>query len=107
MNSARNGWPWLLRCACVAAALQTGIGCHSLLGGEDTPPNPTPTQVAPGPSPPEQFHVFLIHGLDPVDLANMNGMMERIKELGFVNTSLVQFYQAGQVEDDIRKLHHD
>ena len=106
MNPQTTRWQRLLRCAVLAAGLQAATGCHSFFHcGEPLPPSATPPGQAPETTEPNRVHVFLIHGIDLFDSANLQSVEEHIRGLGFANTHLGQFYQAAQFEEDIRALH--
>jgi hypothetical protein len=51
---------------------------------------------------PERVHIFFIHGLDPLDAANLQGVREFCHHHGFWQTTLAQFYHGPEVAQRIR-----
>lgn len=49
-----------------------------------------------------QVHVFIIHGLDPFDVANLRGVREYCHQRGYLQTTYAQFYHGPQVVERIR-----
>jgi hypothetical protein len=54
-----------------------------------------------------RVHVFLIHGLDPLDLANLEGVRDYIISLGFLKTYYGQCYHQKRFRDAIRRIHQE
>jgi hypothetical protein len=54
-----------------------------------------------------QVYIFLINGLDPVNLANMTGVRDHLQKLGFHKTYYGQLYHASYFEKEIRRIHHE
>jgi hypothetical protein len=52
-------------------------------------------------------HVFFVHGLDPLDLANFEGVRDYVQQLGFVKTHFGQWYHQWSFRGEIRKIHQD
>jgi hypothetical protein len=52
-------------------------------------------------------HIFLLHGLDPLDLANLQGVRDYVQSLGFLKTHYGQWFHQWQFRDEIRKIHQD
>lgn len=44
-------------------------------------------------------HVFLIHGLDPLDAANLDEVRDHLRQIGFVNTHIYQYYNCTQIKE--------
>jgi hypothetical protein len=53
-------------------------------------------------------HVFIVHGLDPLDYANIDGIRERLQRLGYADTQVFHFYQRAALADALTacKLAH-
>jgi hypothetical protein len=51
-----------------------------------------------------RVHVYFIHGLDPLDAANLRGVREFCHENGFTRTTLAQFYHGPEVARRICNL---
>jgi len=49
-------------------------------------------------------HVFFIHGMDPLDLANLAGVVEYVQKLGFIKTHYGQMYHTWQFKKDLRRI---
>lgn len=49
-------------------------------------------------------YVFMIHGLDPLDLADLKGLRQTIASWGYLPPRLVQFYQGKTVVREIVRL---
>jgi hypothetical protein len=95
--------------ALAALCLATGQGCLSFVHSLDFPPK---EQVAQGeliPSPSRNHvHIFLLHGMDPLDLANLNGLTEYIQQLGYLKTHYGQLYHLWEFKNEMRRIHeHD
>ena len=65
------------------------------------------TAADPAVSPAPHVHVFLIHGLDPLDVGNLRGLRDTIAGWGYETPRLVQFFQGGIVIRDIARLKAD
>ncbi len=52
-------------------------------------------------------HVFLIHGMDPFDWANLAGLRDYIQSLGYIKTHYGQLYHIWKFEDELRQIHRD
>jgi hypothetical protein len=53
----------------------------------------------------QRVYIFLLHGLDPLDLGNLDGLREYIHSLGFSKTYYGLPYHAFYFEKEIRKIH--
>jgi pimeloyl-ACP methyl ester carboxylesterase len=74
-----------------------------------------------GPPPKEQFalsaclpvaarnhvHVFFIHGMDPFDWANLEGVRDYVQALGYIKTHYGQLYHVWQFESDLHRIHQE
>lgn len=49
-------------------------------------------------------HVFLVHGIDPLDWSNMQGLQSTLIKSGYQDTRLYQFYDMTSVVEDIAEL---
>ncbi len=49
-------------------------------------------------------HVFFIHGMDPLDFANMEGLSEYVQSLGFIKTHYGQLYHLWQFKKEMRAI---
>jgi hypothetical protein len=94
----------LLAVLCLAG----GQGCLSFVHSLDAPPK---EQVALGEKIPapcrKHVHIFLIHGLDPLDLANLGGLTEYIQQLGYIKTHYGQLYHVWSFKKEMRRLHKE
>jgi hypothetical protein len=102
-------WPRRLSVVALAAlCLATGQGCLSFVHSLDLPPK---EQIAQGESIPapsrNHVHVFLIHGMDPMDLANLNGVTEYIQQLGYIKTHYGQLYHLWEFKKEMRRVHKE
>jgi hypothetical protein len=90
------------------ALLASGAGCLKFVH-----PVPTPTaeqaaecQAMPPPAR-NHVHVFFIHGLDPCDFANLEGVRDYVQSLGFLKTHYGQLYHTWKFRDDVRHIHQE
>lgn len=49
-------------------------------------------------------YVFMVHGLDPLDVGNLRGLRETIADWGYDTPRLVQFYEGGSVVREIARV---
>ena len=100
-------WPRRL-CAflLMAICLGTGSGCLSFVHSLDVPPREQllPATMIPAPAR-NHVHIFLIHGMDPLDLANLAGLTEYIQQLGYIKTHYGQLYHLWEFKKEMRRLH--
>jgi hypothetical protein len=54
-----------------------------------------------------KVHVFFVHGLDPFDLSNFQGLHDYIQSLGFIKTYYGWTYHGYFFDKQIRKLHEE
>jgi hypothetical protein len=107
----RRHRPALLPTLLLAAALagsSGGTGCMCYL-------HPLP-QLAPEFTEPchgvpkaarDHVYVFLVHGLDPLDFANLSGVADFVRDLGFCKTYYGQLYHPPWFDSEIRKVCQD
>lgn len=92
--------------ALAALCLATGQGCLSFVHSLDLPPKEQIAQGETVPSPcRNHVHIFLIHGMDPLDLANLNGLTEYIQQLGYLKTHYGQLYHLWEFKKEMRRIH--
>jgi hypothetical protein len=95
---------WLLLALTLAAA----PGCSTLYHDVG---HPSPEQLAPSaclpPSCRNHVHVFFVHGLDPLDWANLEGVRDYVQSLGYVKTHFGQLYHTASFEKDLRRIHEE
>jgi hypothetical protein len=89
----------------LAVGLAAGSGCmcylHPIepLAPEHTEPcHGIPKQAR------DHVYVFLVHGLDPLDYANLSGVCQFIQDLGFNKTYYGQLYHTPYFDTEIRKV---
>jgi hypothetical protein len=49
-------------------------------------------------------YVFFVHGMDPLNYANLTGVRDYVNELGFGKTYLGQMYHAGYFDREIHRI---
>ena len=54
-----------------------------------------------------KVHVFFVHGLDPLDLSNYEGLHDYVQSLGYIKTYYGWTYHAFLFEKELRALHQD
>jgi hypothetical protein len=98
-----NRWRKLLAQSVLAAAL---IGSGGCLGFLHPVTSPAPTLCrAVSPDQRDHLHIFVINGLDPLDVSNLSGMCDHLRQLGYRNTHMDQMYQTPWVAEDIEEIH--
>lgn len=92
--------------ALAALCLATGQGCLSFVHSLDFPPREqmAKSDLIPAPSR-NHVHIFLIHGMDPLDLANLGGLTEYIQQLGYIKTHYGQLYHLWEFKKEVRQVH--
>ena len=53
------------------------------------------------------MYIFMVHGMDPLDLANLTGVRDYLHALGFRKTFLGQLYHTAGFDKEIHQLHKD
>ncbi len=92
----------------LAAVLFTLAGCLRCVHPICPPP---PELTAPCQGLPDlcrdHVYVYLLHGLDPFDCANLFGVSDYIRYLGFCHVRYGQFYEAGCFRKDICRVRQE
>lgn len=100
-------WPGLLAVALTAALFGVSgcghIGPHVV----EKPPHGALTCQELPPCCRDHVHIFLIHGTDPLDIANLTGLNAHLRDLGFRKTYLGQLYHRGEITREVRRLHQE
>jgi hypothetical protein len=52
-------------------------------------------------------HVFLVHGVDPLDVGNLDGLTDYVQSLGFIKTHYGMPFHSFFFLKEIRKIHHE
>jgi hypothetical protein len=101
-------WPRLLGLCLLAMACLGGSGCMVLLHPIDPPP-PEVHQVCKAypPGCRDHVYVFIVHGMDPFDWANLAGLYDYVQALGFHKTYYGQVYHTLKFEKEIRRIHDE
>lgn len=91
-----------------ALCLATGPGCLNFVHSLDAPPKEQilPSERIPTPSR-NHVHIFLIHGMDPLDLANLGGLTEYIHALGYIKTHYGQMYHLWEFKTELRRVYKE
>lgn len=105
----RQGRCWrLLARVLVAAVLMSGSGCLCYLHPLAMP---DPVAAAPCRAVPkcarDHVYVFIVHGMDPFDYANLTGLRDFIQGLGFNKTYYGQLYHPVYFDHEIGRIHQD
>jgi hypothetical protein len=92
----------------VAAGLLGSPGCLCGLHHLDAPPPALaePCQALPKCAR-DHVYVFLVHGIDPLDCANLEGLRDYIRQLGFHQTYYGQLYHTGYFRKEVHRIHAD
>jgi hypothetical protein len=92
----------------LAAGLAGGPGCLSFCHPVDPPKADLvqPCQDAPKFCR-DHVYFFFVHGLDPLDFANLSGVRDYVQALGFTKTYYGQLYHSFLFEHEIHRIHHD
>jgi hypothetical protein len=54
-----------------------------------------------------RVHIFLMHGLDPLDMANLEGVRDYLNALGFLKTYYGQLYHYHEFLGAVRRIHKE
>jgi hypothetical protein len=89
----------------MAAVLAAGPGCVSYCHLVPPPPAELafPCQSVPA-GVRDHVYVFLIHGLDPVNFANLSGLRDYIQRLGFNKTYYGQLYHRWYFKNELLRI---
>jgi hypothetical protein len=92
----------------LAAILATNSGCMCFLHPIACPPAElTRTcQEAPGCCR-DHVYIFLVHGMDPLDWANLEGVRDYCHRLGFSKTYYGQLYHAPYFKKELCRIHRE
>jgi hypothetical protein len=101
-------WPRRLRGPLLALTLLGGSGCLSFC--HPVPP-PTKEMGAESAALPDgcrnHVYIFLIHGLDPLDAANIEGLNDYLHALGYIKTYYGQLYHLWYFQKELARIHHE
>jgi hypothetical protein len=94
--------------ATMALALGGGPGCLSYFH----PVDPAPAALSgPCRSVPkcsrDHVYVFLVHGMDPFNFANLSGVRDYVQSLGFNKTYYGQLYHTWSFDDEIHRIREE
>ncbi len=98
----------LLRCSTRCVWLATALigGCMPF---RNTVPPPPPDHLAQSACLPAaargHVHVFFVHGMDPCDWANLEGVRDYVQALGYLKTHYGQLYHVWQFKDELLAVH--
>jgi hypothetical protein len=98
----------VLRRVLLAAAVVCPTGCLSFVHPV-APPDPHLLQschAAPQCCR-DHVYIFMVHGLDPLNLCNLSGVRDYLHQLGFTKTYYGQLYHAWQFENKLQRIHQD
>jgi hypothetical protein len=101
-------WPGRLGLALAALSLLGGGGCLSFCHPVEpvTKEKAAPCQELP-PGCRNRVYVFFVHGLDPLDFADLSGVRDYVQSLGFIKTYYGQLYHRFYFERELRRIHHE
>jgi hypothetical protein len=101
-------WKQLVAGCLLAVALGGSPGCLSFLHPVTAPPEHVFKRCQS--LPPEcrdHVYIFLMNGLDPLRIGNMNGVKKYIECLGFTRTFYGELIQHWQFKSQIRRIHQE
>jgi hypothetical protein len=52
-------------------------------------------------------YIFIVHGVDPLDCANLKGLRDYVQSLGFIKTYYGQLYHSSYFAKEIRRIHQE
>ncbi len=86
----------------------TSAGCMSFLNPVATLPKDATACCAevPGCSR-NHVYVFFVHGMDPLDCANLRGLRDYVHSLGFIKTYYGQLYHEPYFVQEICRIHEE
>ena len=101
-------WRHALGSCFLAVVAVSTSGCLSFVNPVD---QPAAELVAPCQNSPQccrdHVYIFLIHGLDPLDLANLGGVRDYIHQLGFNKVYYGQLYHKHYFQEQARRIHRE
>lgn len=103
MTSSQRSWRSTLSAWLIAASASGLIGCLQLPLQPPAPECLEPCHHVPQCAR-SHVYVFIVHGVDPLDCANLAGMRDYAQSLGFIKTYYGQMYHTGYFTKEIRRL---
>jgi hypothetical protein len=104
----QGSWRRWLGPLLVAATLATAPGCmacfHRIVAA---PPELAQACQEVSCSCRDHIYVFLVHGMDPLDWANLEGVRDYCRRLGFRNTYYGQLYHTSYFRKEISRIHRE
>ena len=83
-------------------------GCVSCFNPVHPPPPEQTACCAEVPSRARNHvYVFIVHGMDPLDCANLKGLRDYVQSLGFIKTYYGQLYHSSYFTKEICRIHKD
>lgn len=105
---ARRSPVRLLSSLLIAIGLGGAGGCLHCAHPVEKPAKPVAEQCGEVPaSCRKQVYVFFLNGLDPLGFANLSGVHDYVRCLGFPKTYYGQCYHSWYFESEIRRLHKE
>jgi predicted esterase len=102
----RRSWQQVLGLCVLAAGSLSAAGCMCGLHPiEPAAPEVVTACKAYPPCCRDHVYIFLIHGMDPLDYANLTGLRDYLQALGFRKTYYGQLYHTLQFEKEMRRIH--
>jgi hypothetical protein len=101
-------WRRLVGHTALAASLVSSAGCLNFLNATQAPPAEVAANCQELPAGCRRhIYIFLVHGLDPLDSANLDGLCTYLHKLGFNQTYYGQLYHVPYFGKEIRRLHKE
>jgi hypothetical protein len=98
----------VVRGGMLLAALSGAPGCLSYLHPVDPPPPELSGLCRSVPkNSRDHVYVFLVHGMDPFNFANLSGVRDYVQSLGFNKTYYGQLYHTFQFDKQIRQIRNE
>jgi hypothetical protein len=108
MMKQHGRWQQVLCGWLLAAGLASGSGCASFFHSVE--PAKAECALTCQELPKccrDHVYIFLVHGVDPLDFANLAGVREFLLDLGFNKVYYGQLYHASRFANEIRKIHQE
>lgn len=67
----------------------------------DCPPGPSENCCK------DHVYIFVVNGMNPLCLGNLNGLCDYLREQGYNNTCFTQLHTSGGIPARVRQVHHD